>query len=285
MCVECGCGSSGKMPAKEHKGIAFSHRHDHGNDDTAPSKATPSGGTTGEDRRFSVEREILGRNNRLAEDNRAFFKEHGIIALNILSAPGSGKTTLLEQTILSLGGSLPLAVIEGDQETSRDADRIRSLGVPAVQVNTNAGCHLDAHQIAHSLEELSLSPGMLLIIENIGNLVCPALFDLGETSRVVLFSVTEGEDKPLKYPQIFRGADLVLLTKSDLLPHLDFDTAKAMNYLRSVNPSGEILPLSARSGEGMDRWVAWISAQREGAGAMSESPTRSGEAHGTPSGG
>ncbi|EQD24336.1 MAG: hydrogenase accessory protein HypB, partial [Leptospirillum sp. Group IV 'UBA BS'] len=164
------------------------------------------------------------------------------------------------------------AVIEGDQETSRDADRIRQMGVQAVQINTGPGCHLDAHQVAHAAGDLDLSPGMLLVIENIGNLVCPALFDLGETARVVLFSVTEGEDKPLKYPRIFRDADLTLLTKSDLLPHLEFDRARAENSLRSVNPRGEILTLSARTGEGMDRWLSWLASRKESAKGIPDTP-------------
>ncbi len=268
MCVECGCGSQGGE--KRHGRLLPHHHHDEGNHlDSHDSHGPKEGGNR---RRISVEQDILSKNNRLARDNRDFFRAHGILVLNLLSSPGSGKTTLLERTIGALGDRLPLAVIEGDQETSRDADRIRRMGVPAVQINTGAGCHLDAHQVAHAVGELSLLPGMVLVIENVGNLVCPALFDLGETVRVVLFSVTEGEDKPLKYPRIFRDADLTLLTKADLLPHLDFEWDMAINALRSVNPRGEILSLSSRTGEGMEGWLSWLSARRAGVGTVPDLP-------------
>ncbi len=269
MCVECGCGSQGE--GKMGGRVLPHHHHDEGDHSVShESHGQEEGG--GSHRRISVEQDILGKNNRLARGNRDFFTANGLLVLNLLSSPGSGKTTLLERTIGALGNKVPLAVIEGDQETSRDADRIRRLGVPAVQINTGAGCHLDAHQVAHAVGALALVPGMILVIENVGNLVCPALFDLGETARVVLFSVTEGEDKPLKYPRIFRDADLTLLTKADLLPHLDFEVERAENALRSVNPRGEILSLSSRTGEGMEGWLSWLSVRRTGVGTVPDLP-------------
>jgi hydrogenase nickel incorporation protein HypB len=206
--------------------------------------------------------DILAKNDRLADENRIFFHEKGVLSLNLLSGPGAGKTTLIEKTIGALAKRFPLMVIEGDQATSRDADRIRQKGIPAVQINTGQVCHLDAHMVGHASEELPLVFGGVLLIENIGNLVCPALFDLGESARVVLFSVTEGEDKPLKYPRMFQEADLVLLTKTDLLPYLDFDRDTAVNYIRAMNPDVTIHPLSSKTGEGLEEWIGWIDERR-----------------------
>ena len=254
MCIDCGCTSSNESHSHEHDG----HSHDHRNHSTSSNLHSTT-------RRISLEQDVLAANNRLAAENRRFFQEKRILPLNILSSPGTGKTTLIEQTVLALerrsragSQSFPLAVIEGDQATSRDSDRIRQLGIPAIQINTGKGCHLDAHQIGHASRDLPLSPGLVLFIENIGNLVCPALFDLGESARVVLFSVTEGEDKPIKYPQMFQLANLVLLTKTDLLPHLDFDRETALNYIRAINPEATILEVSAKSGAGLEKWIEWI---------------------------
>ena len=274
MCVECGCGAPGQeVGGERRRGVVLPHiHHDHhegeGHEGSGPGASLPLPEGPEVNRTIRIGQDILEKNNRIARDNRDFFREHGIFVLNFLSAPGSGKTTLLERTISALGTTCPMAVIEGDQETSRDADRIRRLGVQAVQINTGAGCHLDAHQVAHAAGDLELFPGTVLVIENIGNLVCPALFDLGETARVVLFSVTEGEDKPLKYPRIFREADLTLLTKSDLLPHLDFDRTWAESSLRGVNPRGETIALSSRTGEGFGLWLSWLLAHREKAGSL-----------------
>lgn len=271
MCVECGCGAPGHgVGGEKRRGVVLPHHHHEGggHEGSNPGASSIVREESEVNRTIRIEQDILGKNNRIARDNRKFFREHGLFVLNLLSAPGSGKTTLLERTISVLGTMCPMAVIEGDQETSRDADRIRRLGVQAVQINTGAGCHLDAHQVAHAAGDLELFPGTVLVIENIGNLVCPALFDLGETARVVLFSVTEGEDKPLKYPRIFREADLTLLTKSDLLPHLDFDRARAESSLRGINPRGEIIALSARTGEGFDLWLSWLLAHREKTGFL-----------------
>ncbi len=205
-----------------------------------------------------LERDILEKNNSFARANRAFFASRGILALNLVSSPGSGKTTLLVKTIERIQASRPVAVIEGDQETALDAERIRATGVPAVQINTGKGCHLDAHMIGHAAEDLPLSQGSLLLIENVGNLVCPASFDLGEAHKVVVLSVTEGEDKPLKYPDMFRAASLMLLNKCDLLPYVEFNVETAFANARRVNPKLEAIQVSATRGAGMDAWLDWI---------------------------
>jgi hydrogenase nickel incorporation protein HypB len=207
-----------------------------------------------------IEQDILGKNNAYAAGNRKHFAAHGLFAVNLVSSPGSGKTTLLVKTIELLKGKARVAVVEGDQQTSNDADRIRATGAAAIQVNTGKGCHLDAHMVGHALERLALPDDSLLMIENVGNLVCPAAFDLGEAHKVVILSVTEGEDKPLKYPDMFNAADLMLLNKVDLLPHLSFDVAKCVEYARRINPRLEILQVSASSGAGMDAWLAWLMA-------------------------
>ncbi len=209
---------------------------------------------------MQLEIDILAKNNDFAARNRRWFAAHGVQALNLVSSPGSGKTTLLCATIRRLAGERALAVIEGDQQTANDAERIRATGAPAVQINTGKGCHLDADMIARALPRLPLDPGTLLFIENVGNLVCPAAFDLGEAAKVAILSVTEGEDKPLKYPDIFAAASLVLLNKSDLLPHLDFDLEYALDCLRRVNPRAPVLSVSAKTGEGLDAWLAWLRA-------------------------
>jgi hydrogenase nickel incorporation protein HypB len=209
-----------------------------------------------------IEQDILGENDRFADGNRAFFAGRGILALNLVSSPGSGKTTLLVRTIDDLGGRMPLAVIEGDQQTSFDADRIRATGVPALQINTGKGCHLDAHMVGHGVERLDPVPGAVLFIENVGNLVCPAAFDLGEAHKVVMLSVTEGDDKPLKYPDMFHAADLMLLTKIDLLPHVPFEVDRCVEFARRINPAIEVIHLSATSGEGLDAWYRWIDRRR-----------------------
>jgi hydrogenase nickel incorporation protein HypB len=195
--------------------------------------------------------------------------ERGVLALNLLSSPGSGKTTLLVATIARLSGKHAVSVIEGDQQTSVDADRIRATGVRAVQINTGKGCHLDGHMVGHALEDLDPAHGSLVFIENVGNLVCPAAFDLGEAHKVAILSVTEGEDKPLKYPDMFAAANLVLMNKTDLLPHLDFDIDAAIANTRHVNPRAVVLQVSAKTGAGLDAWIAWIEGalQMQAAGA------------------
>jgi len=213
-------------------------------------------------RLLRLEQDLLAYNQGFADTNRGLFEARGLLALNLVSSPGSGKTSLLARTLEALREEMPLAVIEGDQQTSRDADRLRATGVPTVQVNTGKGCHLDAHMVGHALEALALSEGGVLFIENVGNLVCPAGFDLGEAHKVVVLSVTEGEDKPLKYPNMFAAADLLLLNKTDLLPHLDFDVEQCLEYARRINPDLVVLQLSARTGEGLTAWLDWLRAER-----------------------
>ena len=207
----------------------------------------------------SVERDILSKNNSLAAHNRSHFARHRVLALNLVSSPGAGKTTLLVETLQQISAEVPTAVIEGDQETSADADRIRATGVPAVQVNTGRGCHLDASMVDSAFAQLHFHDGVLFI-ENVGNLVCPAGFDLGEAHKVVIASVTEGEDKPLKYPNMFAAANLMLVSKIDLLPHLDFDLDALIGNARRVNPGIAVIQISARTGEGIERWLSWIAA-------------------------
>ncbi|MBN8454060.1 hydrogenase nickel incorporation protein HypB [Accumulibacter sp.] len=229
------------------------HHHHHDGHDAEPASTTSA-------RLVQIERDILASNDAYAAANRRRFDEQGIFALNLVSSPGSGKTSLLCRTIELLQARLPLAVIEGDQQTSRDAERIRATGVPALQINTGKGCHLDAHMVGHALQRLSPSDDSLLLIENVGNLVCPAAFDLGEAHKVVILSVTEGEDKPLKYPNMFAAASLMLLNKIDLLPHLSFDVELAIAYARQVNPALQVIRLSATTGEGFEDWLAWLDA-------------------------
>ncbi|MGR7994188.1 hydrogenase nickel incorporation protein HypB [Xanthobacter sp. ZOL 2024] len=213
-------------------------------------------------RMVEIETNILAKNDGYAGTNRARLDAAGILALNLLSGPGAGKTTLLVETLKALAGRLPAAVIEGDQQTDNDAARIRAVGVPAVQINTGKGCHLDAHMVGHALEKLPLPQGGVLFIENVGNLVCPAAFDLGESARITLISVAEGDDKPLKYPDIFQGAELVLITKADLAPYVDADMAALERNIARVNPKAEILRVSARGEVGLARWLAWLERRR-----------------------
>ena len=214
-------------------------------------------------RMIEIEQNILGKNDEYAAANRRWLMARGVLALNLVSSPGSGKTTLLTRSIADLGDEFSLSVIEGDQQTSNDAERIRATGVAALQINTGKGCHLDAHMVGHALEKLEPKPGGVLFIENVGNLVCPAAFDLGEAHKVAILSVTEGEDKPLKYPDMFHAADLMLLNKIDLLPHLAFDVEKCIDYARRINPKIQVLQVSATSGEGMARWYQWIRMARQ----------------------
>ncbi|MBL8487686.1 MAG: hydrogenase nickel incorporation protein HypB [Rhodocyclaceae bacterium] len=234
---------------------ANAHSHTHGH---APAHSHAPGMTQA--RMLKIEQDILAKNDAYAARNRALLAERGVFALNLVSSPGSGKTTLLVRTIGALNGQMPMAVIEGDQQTALDADRIRATGAPAIQVNTGKGCHLDAHMVGHALESLAAAEDGLLFIENVGNLVCPAAFDLGEAHKVAVLSVTEGEDKPLKYPDMFQAATLMILNKVDLLPHLSFDADKAEAYAKRVNPSIRVLRLSATSGEGMDAWLDFLRA-------------------------
>jgi hydrogenase nickel incorporation protein HypB len=237
MCIDCGCPSGG-----------HDHPHDHG-------QVREHGGKT-----VRIEENLLAKNDRLAGINRALFAARGLLVLNLVSSPGSGKTSILERTLVDLRGRTAFAVLEGDQQTANDADRIAATGVPVHQINTGTGCHLDAHMVGHGIEHLDLAATEILMIENVGNLVCPASFDLGEDHKVAVLSVTEGEDKPLKYPQMFQAADLMLINKIDLLPYLHFDLEKCKAFARRVNPHIVILELSCQSGEGMEAWYAWLAA-------------------------
>lgn len=257
MCTTCGC-SEGEVHIHAHDHDHDHHQHhdhEHGHDHDhdhhhhhEPVKV----------KTIALETAILDKNNRLAERNRGWLNAKGILALNVLSSPGSGKTTLLERTIRDIGGTLSVSVIEGDQATSLDGDRIRAAGARAIQINTGQVCHLDADMVGKSLPHLAPADGSVVFIENVGNLVCPALFDLGESAKVVLFSVTEGDDKPLKYPHMFRAADLLVLNKIDLLPHVTFDVAKSLSLARQVNPRIQVLQVSATRGDGLADWYAYV---------------------------
>ncbi len=282
MCNVCGC-ASGEVTIGGHAhdhghdhSHAQDHRHGHGHDhhrdhhhprrdglthDYGQGPAHAHAPGLSQARMVRIEQDIMAKNAEYAAANRAALAARATLALNLVSSPGSGKTTLLTATLERLKDRLPLAVIEGDQQTDNDAARIRATGVPAVQVNTGKGCHLDAHMVGHALEHLEVKNGVLFI-ENVGNLVCPAGFDLGEAHKVVILSVTEGEDKPLKYPDMFHASDLMLLTKTDLLAHLDFDVEACIANARRVNPRLKVLQLSAKSGAGMEGWLGWIEAAR-----------------------
>ncbi|MFE2376418.1 hydrogenase nickel incorporation protein HypB [Streptomyces sp. NPDC059398] len=291
MCGTCGCGDEGggtriALPHEDHARAARSpqgdHHHDHHHEDghhhdhsqaghphqdhghhthDRPHEGAQDGAVGGDGgETVTLEERVLAKNELEAERNRAWLAERHIVAVNLMSSPGAGKTTLLERTIRDFSGRRPVAVVEGDQETMLDAERIKRAGCSVVQVNTGAGCHLDAEMMRGALTTLAPEDGALVLVENVGNLVCPALFDLGENSRVVIISVTEGTDKPLKYPYMFGAADLVLINKIDLLPHVDFDVARCESYARSVNPDVRVLTVSATTGEGMDQWYDWVVA-------------------------
>jgi len=260
MCNVCGCGE-GETHSHDHAhdhSHTQGHHHDYGQ---GPAHAHAPG--MSQSRMLRIEQDILGKNNEYADLNRQFFSEHGILVLNLVSSPGSGKTALLTRSLNALKAELPLTVIEGDQQTDNDAERIRQTGVKALQINTGKGCHLDAHMVGHAVEALQPADNSLLFIENVGNLVCPAAFDLGEAAKVILLSVTEGADKPLKYPDMFHAASLMILNKTDLLPYVDFDVEICCEYARRINPGIEILKLSATTGDGMDDWINWIRARHE----------------------
>ena len=296
MCSTCGCGQGEKgvedishHHTHEHANGAHSHEHEH--DHAHEHSHTHSDGTThshshshapghahahehahdhpldaaagaGATRLLSVERDILARNDAIAAENRRDLQATKTLALNLVSSPGSGKTALLVETLKRIGDKYPVAVIEGDQETTADADRIRATGVPAIQINTGKGCHLDADMVRTAMSRLGTPANGVLFIENVGNLVCPAGFDLGEAHKVVIVSVTEGEDKPLKYSGMFAASALMVVTKTDLLPHLDFDVDRLIDNARRINPTIGVLKLSAKTGEGMDRWLHWLETAR-----------------------
>lgn len=281
MCTVCGCGegetnvgghehshghSHGQHPRHAGHDHDHQHGHDHVHDEVHHYGKGQAGGHVpgmSQARMVQVEEDILSKNNMYAAANRRWFSEHGVLALNLVSSPGSGKTTLLTRTIGMLSPELTMSVIEGDQQTDNDAARIRETGASALQINTGKGCHLDGHMIGHAIDKLGPEQGSILFIENVGNLVCPAAFDLGEAHKVVILSVTEGDDKPLKYPDMFHAADLVLLNKVDLLPYVDFDVDRCIEYARRIKPGIKVLRVSATTGEGMEHWCRWVSTSRQ----------------------
>ncbi len=268
MCDTCGCGDGTTTiqtpeEAREHErlhadGVAHHHHHhgDHNHDHAHSHEQAHRSSKT-----IEIETDVLQQNNRLAERNRGFFQAKDLFVLNLVSSPGSGKTTLLEKTIDSLKNNINFSVIEGDQQSMQDADRIDKLGVDVVQVNTGKGCHLDAQMVNQTFAKFQFKQPGILMIENVGNLVCPSLFDLGEHHKVVIISVTEGEDKPVKYPDMFAASDICIINKTDLLPYVDFDVEKCKEYASGVQPNLDFFELSCRTGDGLDQWYAWLKAQ------------------------
>jgi hydrogenase nickel incorporation protein HypB len=276
MCATCGCSSGGTVQL-----LVAEHVHELGRDHRHPEYGYSGHGHSGPghpghqhpdspagevhtldapdgSRTVELQQKVLAKNDDLAAANRAWLAGRGILAINLMSSPGAGKTTLLEATMRGMAGKASISVVEGDQETALDASRMLAAGSKVVQVNTGVGCHLDADMLARALRVLAPPSGSIVMIENVGNLVCPALFDLGEQARVVLASVTEGADKPLKYPHMFRQADLVLLNKTDLLPYVDFDVRDYASGLRKVAPDALFLQVSATTGDGMQTWFDWL---------------------------
>ena len=251
MCATCGCDSDVKVTMHEP-----GHQHTHHDTATDHSHADHS-----HKKVLDVEKDILHENDLLAQRNRGYFDAKNILALNLVSSPGSGKTSLLERTLTDMKGQLDFYVIEGDQQTTNDADRIHATGTKVVQINTGKGCHLDAHMVLHAVQGIKPTENAVLFIENVGNLVCPAMFDLGEKERVVIISVTEGDDKPLKYPDMFYSSTLCIINKIDLLPYVSFDMEKVKANAKKINPALEILVLSCTSGEGLTQWYDWLKSK------------------------
>lgn len=259
MCGVCGCNRHNEQHSHGRHQTDGHHHHHHGG---APGHVTHD--------LVRIEQDILAKNDAYAGENRKRLGQSGVFAMNVISSPGSGKTTLLVRTIEMLKAKIPVAVIEGDQQTSIDADRVRATGVPTVQINTGRGCHLDAHMVGHALDELPLKRNSILFIENVGNLVCPSGFDLGEQQKIAILSVTEGDDKPLKYPDAFAAASTMLLSKVDLLPYLDFDVDRCIEHARAINPEIVVMQVSARSGAGMAEWVDWLTGSCKSAALAAE---------------
>lgn len=282
MCNVCGCGAGetridgqdppGGDPVGEERpgGWRETRGHDALHYGRGPAGAEALG--MSQTRMLSIEQRILARNDALADENRRWLAGRGILALNLVSSPGAGKTTLLVRTIEALQTRVPVSVVEGDQQTSFDAERIRATGAPAVQINTGKGCHLDALMVGQALSRLAPPADSVLLIENVGNLVCPAAFDLGERAKVVVLSVTEGDDKPLKYPDMFAAASLMLINKTDLLPYVDFNVDKAIDFALRVNPALAVISVSATTGAGFDAWLGWVDAQLDEARAAARLP-------------
>ncbi len=254
MCATCGCDTDATSAIHhfgDHEHASHQHGEQHTHDHPHPSPKTI----------VDVEKDVLHQNNLLAERNRGYFDAKNILALNLVSSPGSGKTSLLERTLIDLKDKLKFAVIEGDQQTTNDADRIHATGTKVTQINTGKGCHLDSHMVLHALQGMRPEENSVLFIENVGNLVCPAMFDLGEKERVVIISVTEGDDKPLKYPDMFYSSTLCIINKIDLLPYVPFDIDKVKANAKKVNHKLEILEVSCTTGQGLDQWYEWLQAK------------------------
>lgn len=279
MCTTCGCGDETNIRVSKLQepsiAVSVGHPHDHEREHTHDHEH-PHGHEHGHDHHpqtIPLEQSLLQKNELLAARNRGWLEGRGIRALNVMSSPGAGKTTLLVRTLADLGERLHAGVVEGDQETSLDADRIRAVGRPVVQINTGAGCHLDADMLRRGLDALDPETGSTVFIENVGNLVCPALFDLGEAAKVVIVSVTEGDDKPQKYPHMFKAADLVVINKSDLLPYVDFDIDRFQRRTRQINPRTDFLVLSATTGDGLTGWYDWLGGTSSRSSTLTESLT------------
>jgi hydrogenase nickel incorporation protein HypB len=263
MCITCGCSDDKKVKITHLETDILDGEHEHTLADGTiiyhTHSPVPEIHTKIHQTTISLEQNILAKNNLLAAQNRGWFKGRNILALNLMSSPGAGKTTLLTRTINDLKHQLSFSVIEGDQETTNDAQKIKETGCKVVQINTGTGCHLDAAMIEQGLEQLNPPLDSIVMIENVGNLVCPALFDLGEKAKVVILSVTEGEDKPIKYPHMFRASEIMILTKIDLLPYIQFDVKQCIEYAQQVNPQIQIFLVSATTGEGLENWYTWLS--------------------------
>ena len=268
MCDTCGCSTDEQVtiqtPGEQNKHEHHSHNHHHhSHEHNHEHDHDHSHDHSHKHKKIEVETDILQKNNLLAERNRGYFEAKNIFALNLVSSPGSGKTSLLEKTIKDIGNELNFFVIEGDQQTMNDADRIQSAGAPVVQINTGNGCHLDSDMVHKAVKKLEISEHSILLIENVGNLVCPSLFDLGETSRVVVISTTEGEDKPIKYPTMFHTSDICIINKIDLLPYLDFDVEKTKEYALKVNHHLRFFEVSVKTGQGMENWYNWLRENKK----------------------
>jgi len=269
MCATCGCSQPEEAVTITRPGIVQEHTHSHHGHPHAHHHEAhhhhhhhEEDHNHGRAKEVLLEVDILQKNNLLAQRNRGWLEAKNIFAINLVSSPGSGKTTLLETTIKRIDSSKKVYVIEGDQQTMQDANRIEAAGAEAIQINTGKGCHLDSHMVHHAIEDLKPKDGSLLFVENVGNLVCPSMFDLGESARVVVISVTEGDDKPLKYPDMFATSQLCIINKIDLLPYVDFDVAKAKEYALRINPKLKFIELSATKGDGVDDWLTWLETNQ-----------------------
>lgn len=252
MCATCGCNSNDPAMILNPNELSVHHSHDHHHEHQPKEKTV-----------IELERDVLEKNNLTAQRLRGYFEAKNIFAVNLVSSPGSGKTTLLEKTLAHLTHEFPCAVIEGDQQTSFDAERIHALGVPVIQINTGKGCHLDAEMIHRAVHQMKLADGSILFIENVGNLVCPAMFDLGESARVVIMSVTEGDDKPAKYPDMFHSSNLCLINKIDLLPYVNFNLERCKDFLQRVTHHIGCLEVSATRGDGLGAWLEWLVQRKQ----------------------